>query len=236
MFKRIRLLIRGFINKYIMELEADNPEIVYDNAIDLTKRSELELREKTAAIVRMTNELEEEKKTTEKALKKVTELINAAAMLPEDQVDMDAAAEQIQLQEQLTEKLEGLTEDWANAEKEEAELREALTEVQQERNKLVREKDSQIGRYRAAQARLAIHERQEGVSLNEVNKSLDGVRGKIKNTIAESQLARDMKNNSLESKVRKFQKATEGLSAKQKFAALRAQQQQKATAPSPKTL
>jgi hypothetical protein len=34
MFKRIRLLIRGFINKYIMELEADNPEIVYDNAID----------------------------------------------------------------------------------------------------------------------------------------------------------------------------------------------------------
>jgi predicted nuclease with TOPRIM domain len=95
------------------------------------------------------------------------------------------------------------------------ELRDALLEVQQERNKLVREKESQVGRYRAAQARLAIHERQEGVSLDEVNKSLDGVRGKIKNTIAESQLARDMQNNSLESKVRKFQKATEGLSAKQ---------------------
>jgi hypothetical protein len=42
----------------------------------------------------MTNELEEEKNKTEKALKKVTELINAAAILPEDQVDMDAAAEQ----------------------------------------------------------------------------------------------------------------------------------------------
>src|SRR5437870_1675239 len=129
MFKRIRLLIRGFINKYIMELEADNPEIVYDNAIDQIKRSEIELREKTAAIVRMTNELEEEK-----------------------------------------------------------------------------------------------------------NKSLDGVRGKIKNTIAESQLARDMQNNSLEAKVRKFQKATEGLSAKQKFAAIRAQQQQKAGVASQKTL
>ena len=231
MFTRLRLLIRGFINRWIWELEGDNPDIVYDNAIEALKDSELELRGRAAAVIRQANDLEAKYKETEAALKRITELLDAAKLLPEDQVDMDAAADMVNTQEELARTLVGMKEDWDAAERDEAEVRDALTELQAERRKVQLERDREIGRYEAANSRIAIHERQDGVSKDEIIKSLDNVRGRIKNRVAEANLASDMKNNSLEAKVKKFEKKTEGLSAKQKFMAMRQQAQTKVAAP-----
>jgi phage shock protein A len=227
MITRIMNLFWGFLSIFISGIEKNNPEIVYDNAIEAVATAELELRRNTAAIVRQHNELKASKEETEQALKDVTKQLEAAASLPPEQVDMVAAGEMVNIQQQLIEKLNGLNQDYALAQADVEDATNALLEVQSERNKLKAEKNTNVARYNAANARLANIERQEGLSLNEVNKSLAGVRDNIKNTIAEAQLAKDMKGNSLESKVRQFQKVTGALSAQQTFKAMQEAAQNK---------
>lgn len=228
MLSRIKNVIVGFINKWIFTLEANNPEIVYDNAIETMLDSYQNLKSKAGAVIRRESELADQKKQTEIQLRKVTESLEAAANLPESQVDFEAASEAVRLQEQLTEKLSGLIEDYTVAQQDSKEIREALLEVESELRSLKAEKGTQIGRYQSAKARMEIMDMQNGTSISAARKSLEGVRENIKNTIAEAKLSKDMQNSTLEAKVRRFQQVTEGQSAKDKFLQLRAAAQQKA--------
>jgi phage shock protein A len=224
---RIWNLIRGFIYKYIYSVEKENPEIVYNNAIEQVVRSYSLLKGKAGAVVRRAQELALEVASTKQSYEKVNELLQAAASLPAEQVDETAAAEMINTRDQLQEKLNGLVSDLSLAQQDQKELTEALLEVESEKRKLLAEKDSQIGRFRSAQARLAIMERQDGTSIDSINQSLTGVRENIKNTIAEASLTKELQSNTLENKVKAFTKKTEEQSALQKFRAMREASAQK---------
>ena len=230
MFSRIFTLIKGFINRYIFSIEMDNPDVIYDAAIERFKEAELELRGRAAAVIRQARELADRLKEKTAALKRISELLQQAALLPEDQVDEAAAADMINTQEALTQEVAGLEEDLKAAQTDEKDVREALLEIQAERRKLILEKDRELGRLNSANARIAIHERQDGVSTDEVLKSLAGVRDQIKNRVVEANLAKDMAGTSLENKVKQFEKVTAASSAKQKFAAMRQQAQAKTNA------
>lgn len=228
MFTRAWNLFLGFINRYIMSIEVNNPEVVYDNAIESMLDTYQKLKGKAGAVKRQEADLAAEKKATEDQLKKVTESLDAAANLREDQVDLVAAAEMVNLQSQLVEKLNGLNEDYAVAREDSKEIVDALLEVESELRGLKAEKGTNIGRFQSAKARMEIMDMQNGTSISAARKSLEGVRDTIKNTIAEAKLSKDMQNSSLESKVRQFQKVTESQSAKDKFLQLRAAAQQNA--------
>jgi phage shock protein A len=219
--KRLWNLFVGWFNQYIYALEAESPEVVYDNAINQVIESYKLLKQKAAAVVRRADELKTETEATQKSLTKVNQLLESAAYLPENEVDYEAAAEMVSTQEQLKEKLTGLLEDLAVAQSDVKDVTAALQEVESEKRKLVAEKDANIGRFRSAQARLAVMERQDGTSIDAINQSLTGVRGNIKNTIAEANLTKQLQSNTLENKVKAFTKATEGQSAKQKFMQMR---------------
>jgi phage shock protein A len=219
--QRLWNLITGWFNQYIYQLEAESPEIAYDNAINQVVTSYKLLKQKAAAVVRRAEELKTETTETQNNLNKVNELLDSAAHLSEDQVDFEAAGEMVKTQEQLKEKLTGLLEDLAVAQTDVKEVTSALLEVESEKKKLMAEKDANIGRFRSAQARLAVMERQDGTSIDAINQSLAGVRSNIKNTIAEANLTKQLQANTLENKVKAFTQATEGQSAKQKFLQMR---------------
>lgn len=211
----------GWFNQYIYALEAESPEVVYDNAINQVVESYKLLKQKAAAVIRLSEETAERVSTTQAQLKKINELLEAAAYLPEDQVDFEAASNMVATKEQLDEQLQGFLSDLQTVKQDEKDVREALLEVEAEKKKLMAEKDANIGRFRSAQARLAIMERQDGTSINAINQSLEGVRNNIKNVVAETKLTKDLQSNSLENKVKAFAKSTETESAKQKFMKMR---------------
>ena len=219
--KRLWNLFIGWFNQYIYALEAESPEIAYDNAINQVLESYKLLKQKAAAVVRLSEETSEKVNTTQTQLTKINQLLKSAAYLPEDQVDLEAASNMVTTKEQLDEQLQGLLVDLQTVKQDEKDVREALLEVEAEKKKLMAEKDANIGRFRSAQARLAIMERQDGTSVDAINKSLEGVRSNIKNVVAEANLTKDLQSNSLENKVKAFTKTTETQSAKQKFIAMR---------------
>ncbi len=227
MIDRFLNLIKGWISKYIYELEVANPAIVYDNAIEQIINSYKLLKQKAAIVVRRADELEAQTKETRKQYTKVSDLLEAAAYLPDDEVDVDAAAEMIKTKDELKEKLDGLIEMLATAQADEVELTEALHELESEKRKLIAEKDTQIGKFESAKVRMSVMERKDGTSIDAIDKSLEGVRTNIKNVIAEANLTKTMQENTLENKVKSFSKATEGQSAKAKFQAMREAARQK---------
>lgn len=219
--KRLWNLIVGWFNQYVYKLEAESPEVAYDNAINQVVTGYKLLKQKAAVVERNAESLETQTKETRKAYENVSDLLEQAAYLPEDRVDLAAAAEMVNTKEQLEEKLNGLLEDLAAAQADRKEVTEALVDLESEKRKLIAEKDSNIGRFRAAQARLAIMERQDGTSIDAINQSLNGVRSNIKNVIAETNLTKRLQENTLESKVKQFTKDTQASSAQQKFLQMR---------------
>jgi phage shock protein A len=214
-------LLKGFWNRWIYGIEQRNPDIAYDNAIEAVLQSYAALKSKAGAVVRERDKLLERKNLCHKNLTSVTGSLEAAAVMDEDQVDLVAAAEAVKLQEQLTEEYNGIIGDLQAAEADVIDVKNALLEVESELRSLKTEKNTQIARYESAKARIGIQEMSNGTSISEARKSLEGVRENIAATIATAKLGKEMKDDSLESKVLKFQKATQGVSAQQKFLQMR---------------
>jgi phage shock protein A len=217
-FGRMRNLWRGFLSIWISDVEKKHPEIAYENAINSMIEKYTNLKKATAAIIRRREEIEARLADKSRELAQVTGDLNTA--LETNQQDLGLVL--IQKQKALTEEVEGLKTDQAQAVQDADSAKASLMQVQGEIKKLKAEKDNQLAKMASAEARIRIQDQLEGLSLDNEVKALDGVREHIKTTIAQANLNKELGETDLDARLKNLRVQSGEVTAKSEWERLQA--------------
>jgi phage shock protein A len=223
-FGRLGNLWKGFVSLWISDVERNNPEIAYENAITSMIEKYSALKRATAAIIRRREELEQRHGTQAKELAQVSQDLNVAVETNQD----DLALVLIQKKNALEAEVAELEKDLAAAGKDADGAKASLMQIQGEIKKLKAEKDAMMAKLQSAQARIRIQQQLEGLSVDNEVKALDNVRDHIKNTIAQANLEKEIGESSLDQRLAQLRQQSGDVTARQQLEQLKAAQAQKA--------
>ena len=218
---RLANLWKGFLSLWVSDIEADHPEIAYENAINSMIQKYAKLKSATAAIIRRREELDERYKKATTDLSQADAELNTAVDTNQD----DLAVVLIQKKNQLTAEISELKSDMEAAHGDADSAKTSLLSVQSEIRKLKAERDTMLAKMASAQARMKIQEQLEGLSVDDEVRALDNVRNHIKNTIAEANLTKELSDSSLDARLAQLKGQVGDVQAKQELAAMKARRQ-----------
>jgi phage shock protein A len=217
-FSRIGNLWRGFLSLWISDVERDNPEIAYENAINSMIEKYSGLKRATAAIIRRREELEQRHAVQARELAQTNEDLNTAVETNQD----DLALVLIQKKTQLETEVAELGAEMQAAMKDADVAKTSLLQVQSEIKKLRSEKDAMLAKLHSAKARIRIQEQLEGLSVDSEVKALENVRDHIRTTVAQANLEKELGESSLDQKLAGLREKTGEVSARKQLEQLKA--------------
>ncbi len=212
-FSRLANLWAGFVSLWITDVEKRHPEIAYQNAIDSMIEKYTRLKSATAAIIRRRQDLELRMKSEEGELASVVADLEGAMATGQD----DLAVVLIQKKNALDASIAILKEDLTQAQTDAEEAKDSLLQVKNEIEKLKAEKDRMLAQMQSAQARLKIQNQLEGLSVDAEVRALDNVREHIKNTVAEANLGKELRDSDLDVRLAKLRQSSGAITAKQQL-------------------
>ncbi len=216
-FARLGNLWSGFLSLFVGNLEKQNPEAVYEAAINARKEKYKELKKAVSGIIVQRNKLSAE--LTEKS-KLVADLdLQIAAAV--DQEEDDVALVLLQRKEELTTRLAELDAQLERAKEEAESAKTSIVAFQAEIEKLEREKDSMLAKKEHAEARIQIQETLSGMSMDADIKALDGVRDHIERIHAEADVSTEIGDSDLNAKLDKIKKQAGTANARAQLEALK---------------
>lgn len=218
LFARLSNLWRGFVSLWISDVEKEHPEIAYENAINAMIQKYSTLRRTTAAIIRRREDVGARLAAQSKELAQVAADLSVAVETNQD----DLAVVLIQKKNMLEKEVADLKAELDVAQKDADSAKASLMNVQGEIRKLQSEKDNMLAKMASAQARLRINEQLDGLSVDAEVKALENVREHIKNTIAEANLAGELKSTDLDTRLAGLRAQSGDVTAKQQLAELKA--------------
>src|SRR6185295_8481750 len=127
-FGRLGNLWKGFVSLWFSDVERNNPEIAYENAITSMIEKYSALKRATAAIIRRREELEQRHGAQAKELAQVTQDLNVAVETGQD----DLALVLIQKKNALDAEVADLQKDLAAAAKDADGAKASLMQIQSE--------------------------------------------------------------------------------------------------------
>ncbi len=216
---RLWNLISGFFSLFVAKVEAEHPEIVYQNSIDSLTRKAVQLRDAAASIIRRRDEIEDRYETKTREQKEIDAQIQVAVTQGDEQVGTLL----LEKKEALDQEVADLNVEFEQARKDADDVKGALLKIQGERNKLVAEKDRMTAKLASADARIKVQEQLDGLSLDSDVKALDNVRTHIKNRVAAANLGKELGESSLDARLEKIKAQTGSVQAQSKFNQLRQQ-------------
>jgi phage shock protein A len=217
-FGRLSNLWRGFLSLWISDVEKNNPEIAYENAINSMIEKYSGLKRATAAIIRRREELEQRHAQQAKELAQTNADLTTAVDTDQDELALVLIQKKTQLETDVSE----LAADMQAAMKDADTATASLLQVQSEIKKLRSEKDAMLARLQSAQARIRIQEQLDGLSVEGEVKALDNVREHIKTTVAQANLDKELGESSLDTKLAALRQKTGDLTAKKQLEQLKA--------------
>lgn len=215
---RLGNLWNGFLSLWVSDLEKQNPEIAYENSINKMVEKYSQLKRATAAIIRRREDLTLRLNAQRAELSQVDAELNTAVESGQD----DLAMVLLQKKNALEKEVSDLTADADQAHKESDEAKASLTDIQGEINKLKGEKDRMLAKFATAKARIQIQEQLDGLSVTADIKALDNVREHIKNLDGQANLNRELKESSLDERLKKLRVQTGDVSARKQLDELKA--------------
>ena len=218
-FARIGNLFRGILSVFVGGLEKENPEAVYESAINERIIQYNKLKEAVAGIVYLRNKLQNEVQENTKELAEMTQQIPIAVEQGEDEV----AIALIQRKDVLTNRLSELKVELTNATNEAEEAKKSLIQFQNEIEKLKRERESMLAKKASAEARIKIRDQIDGLSMDADIRALDNVRESIGKLQAEADVSSELAGSNLEGKLAKIRQDAATSSARAQLAAMKAQ-------------
>jgi phage shock protein A len=218
-FDRIANLWKGFWSLWISDLENKNPEAIYETAIDERIKRHRELKKAVSGIVYLRNKLSTELETKERELKEVSVQLPVALESGDDEV----ALVLLQKKNELEKAIEGLKVELEKVSKQAEESKEALVSFQGEIEKLRRERDEMLAKKATAEARIKIQETLDGLSTDADIKQLDNVRENIHKLQAQADVGSEIKNDSLDARLKKIKEKTADATAKAQLDELKKQ-------------
>ena len=218
-FERLSNLWKGFLSLWVSNLENENPEVVYEAAINERVRKHKDLKKAVSNIVYLRNKLQEELVSKEKEFRDVNAQIPVAVEEGED----DVALVLIQKRDELAAAIENLSGELAKVEGQAEDAKAGLLAFQAEIEKLKRERDSMLAARANAQARIQIQESLSGLSTDADIAALDNVRQSIHKLRAEADVGAEIDGSSLDGKLKKIRERTASSTAKSQLEELKRQ-------------
>lgn len=218
-FDRLANVWRGFLSLWVSEVEARNPEAVYEAAIDERIKKHRELKKAVSGIVYLRNKLSTELESKERELKDVMNQLPVAIEDGEDEV----ALLLIQKKDELTTAIEGLSAELKKVSDQAEDAKAGLLQFQGEIEKLKREKEKAIAAKANAEARIEIQSTLDGLSTDADVKALDNVREHISKLQAEADIGSELAGDSLDAKLAKIKEKAANSSARSQLAAMKKQ-------------
>ena len=218
-FERIANVWRGWLGLRVSQAEANNPEAVYESAIEERIKKHRELKKAVSGIVYLRNKLQAELEQKTKQLAEVNLQIPVAIEEGED----EAALVLIEQKNELEVGIESHNAELAKVSAQAEESKAGLLQFQGEIEKLKREKMEMLAKRANAEARLKIQETLDGLSTDADIKALENVRESIEKKAAEADVGAELKGESLDDKLAKIKSKTANAAARSQLAEMKKQ-------------
>ncbi|GDX82351.1 hypothetical protein LBMAG42_41620 [Deltaproteobacteria bacterium] len=203
-FERIGNLISGFFSNIVGTAEKSNPEVVYEAAINERIKRHAELKKAVSGIVYLRNKLEAEREQKTKELADVNAQLPVAIESGDDEVALLLLQKKNELEKALVEVTAGLEKVSAQAE----DAKEGLMAFAGEIQKLKRERDEMLAKKATAEARIKIQASLDGLSTDADIKALENVREHIQKLHAEADVGQELKDSSLDTRLKAIKAKT----------------------------
>jgi phage shock protein A len=218
-FSRIGNLWRGFVSLWIADVEKKHPEIAYENAIRGMIIRYTRLKSATAAIIRRRDEIDSRVKAARSGLERTNTDLETALATNQD----DLAMVLLQKKSALEQELSDLAADAEQSNVDAEDAKSSLIAVQAEIGKLRAERDRMLAQMNSAQARLQIQSQLDGLSVEADVQALDRVREHIKNTVAEANLGKELRESDLDVRLAKLRQSSGHVTARAQLDELKRQ-------------
>jgi phage shock protein A len=225
-FDRLSNLWNGILGRWISTKETNNPEAVYETAIDERIKRHRELKKAVSGIVYLRNKLTAELETQERDLQEVHAQLPVAIEAGDDEVALLLITKKNALETSLAQTRLDLEKVSTQAK----DATETLISFQGEIEKLKRERDEMLAKRATAQARIQIQETLDGLSTDADIKALQNVRENIHKLQAEADVGTEIKQDSLDARLAKVKVKTQDAAAQLQLEELKKQMAARTTA------
>ncbi len=225
-FARLGNLWKGFVSLWIADVEKNHPEIAYENAINGMVSKYTRLKSATAAIIRRREDIDQRVEAETRALAQVNSDLETALATNQD----DLALVLLQKKAAVEAELAAIGVEAEQAKVDADDAKNALLSVKGEIGKLKAERDRMLAKMQSAQARVAIQAQLDGLSVEADVQALDKVRDHIKNTIAEANLGKELRDSDLDVRLDKLRQSSASVSARAQLDELKRQRAAQAQA------
>ncbi|MFN8674369.1 MAG: PspA/IM30 family protein [Candidatus Sericytochromatia bacterium] len=209
-FSRIANLWKGFLSLFVENLEEKNPEAVYEAAIISKTEQYQKLMKAVSGIVYLRNKLEKELEEKTKALSEVQAQIPVAVEQGDDEVTLVL----LEKKNSLIADVDRIKSEVEKISVQADEAKENLIRFQAEIEKLKSEKQEMLARRENALAQKKVQDQLSNITIDSDLKALSSVREGISKLEAQVQVAKEVNNNGLDSKLRDIKEKTASVAAK----------------------
>lgn len=224
-FARLGNLWSGFLSLFVSNLEADNPEAVYEAAINARKQQYKDLKKAVSGIIVLRNKLEAELGRKQKELADLQAQVNAAVDAEED----DVALVLLERKTDVEARIAALDGELLQAADEAEAAKSSIVTFQAEIGKLEREKAAMLAKKENAEARIQIQETLDGLSMQADIKALDNVRNHIDRLHAEAEVTSEIGDAEIGRKLEKIKAKAGNAQARAQLEALKKARSAEAT-------
>ena len=216
-FSRITNLWSGFLSLFVGNMEKENPEAVYEAAIQARKRKYDELKKAVSGIIVLRNKLQKELDEKRRELDGLDAQIAVAVEQDED----DVALVLLQRKEDAQNRVTSIEQELDRARRDAETAKSSIVSFQAEIEKLQREKASALAKLETAEARIKIQDTLDGMSMEADIQALDNVRDHIARKEAEADVTAEIGDAEIGTKLKKIQAQAGTASARVKLEALK---------------
>ena len=214
---RMYNLWKGFLGVFATNLEQQNPEIAYENAINSLKERYQDVKSAAAGLLKRRDQIESKLERSRRDLKRVIEEIETAIELNDDESALILIKQQEELEQEISESEKDL--ELAANEAEEAKV--SLRKVQQEIESLKHERDRTIAQIKDAEARHRIQNQLDGISIDDEVRALENVREYAEKIRAEVKISDELRRESSTGRLNQIREKTAENRAASRLAALK---------------
>lgn len=231
-FARLSSLIKGFFSVFLGDVEKENPEVVYQAAINQRMEQYQKLMKAVSGIVYLRNKLEKDLDSKSNELNQVTAQIPVAVQGGEE----EAALHLIERKNTLVNEIQAVKGELEQISKQADDAKSSLVSFQSEIDKLKAERDTMMAKREHAKARLKIQEQLSGLSTDADIRALDGVRESIHKLEAQADVASEVQGSTMDGKLKEIAKQTSTAGARAELEEMKRQMAAQSQQNSEKTM
>lgn len=190
-FARFRALIRGTFGVWVRDRERENPQAVYEQAIQERTRQYRELKQAVAGILYMRNKIQADLAERRAEVTQLREDIRRCVERGEDELALALIGQR----QAVDEEIERAEQELKAVHHEASEAKQNLARFREEIRSLEREKVRTLATLANARARRRIQEAFEGLSVEADMRALESVRDYVARVSTEGRLTQELEDD-----------------------------------------